>query len=355
FGHTPEEVEAAANRGTPILVRVRLTEVDRKAFAQEANLSPSISQSAVEVAKADAELITPTLLDSLVVPESAGFEQALRMASNVAFVRAFMAKLPQQEQAKLVDAHGVLNQEGVKRITMAVFAATFPGESGLRLADSFFEATDINVKNVLNGVLGALGPLARTEAQRPEYSIGEDLAKAVMAFSNIRARGMSVEDWINQGRLFERELTGFQEDVLRSIDSRGRSGKRIGELLREYARLALNQPPSEQISLIEDGGVSAEELWAMADRNTGAQAVMLQLQQTGIRDVTHWSLNGAALSDCALEAPAHMERDKLESCVLQVKESLPSRCFGTEGDLNRSKSGTAACPNPYAVCRAALS
>ena len=73
YGLSSLDVEGVS---IPILVRVRLTSVDRRAFTQEANASATIETSAIEKAKTDAERITITMLESLEVPAGHSLEEA---------------------------------------------------------------------------------------------------------------------------------------------------------------------------------------------------------------------------------------------------------------------------------------
>lgn len=270
FGFSAADVQAL---DSPVLVRLRLTDVDRIEFVQEANLSPAISSSSVETALTDSNFITPGLLSSLVISEGQGIDEALRATRNTPFTSGFLAALPSQEQAKLVDADGRLNQDGVRRITMAIFARAFPGESGLRLVENFFESVDANVKNVFNGILSSLGDLVQAETlaltgdRDPELSIGEDLAKAVGVFATIKATpGMTVDSFLSQSQLFERSLTPFQETVLKSLDARSRSSRRVGELLRAYAKNVIDQPAPAQGTLIAFDRITKEQAWQQAEQ-----------------------------------------------------------------------------------------
>lgn len=276
-------LSAADVKPGTMLVRERITKVNRRDFAQEANVSAAISTSAIENARTDAANITPAMIGSLQVLDSEAIETALRATRNNAFVARFLATLSEQEQAQLVDSDGRVNQEGTKRVTMALFVSAFPGDTGLRMAEKFFESVDGNVKNVFNGLLGSLGPVVRAESlvragdRDAGLAIGDDLAKAVVAFSDIKAQpGMTVENWINQGRLFDRELDDFQETVLRDVDERSRSGKKIGSLLQAYASAVINAPPPAQAGFFADAKLTKPELWDAAKR--GAEAVAAQGQ-----------------------------------------------------------------------------
>jgi len=266
-------VEAISKMKLPVLVRILLTKTNEQAFAEECNARPTIEASAIEKARTDADKITTGMLNSLDVLEGEAIEDALRSGRNKQFVTAFLSKLPSNEQALLVDAKGSLNTDGVRRMGMAIFVATFKGDAGLRLAAQFFEALDTNVKNAFNGILRALGGLAQAENlvaagdRNKQYAFGEDMAKAVNVFSVIKkTEGMTVETYLAQSQMIERELTPFQERVLQVLDEYSRSAKHIGEILSNYAQAVIDSPPPGQSSMMGDIRATKEELFENAVR-----------------------------------------------------------------------------------------
>ncbi|MFA5385934.1 MAG: hypothetical protein WC364_14980, partial [Eubacteriales bacterium] len=256
----------------PVLVRELVTKIDLRTFVEEANASTTIAPSAVEVARSDAQKITPAMLNGLEVPEGLSIEDALRSRSNAGFVSSFLDKLSANERGSIADAQGNLSQDGIRRITMAVFVNVFPGDSGLRLSEKFFESTDVNVKNVFNGIVGALGKLAQAEAliksgaRNTGLSISEDLAQAVTVYSEIKKTpGMTVEKYLNQSQLFDRQLNKFQEKLLTLIDKRSRSGKKVARLLKAYADIVIESPPPSQASFMPGEALSKDAALDMAD------------------------------------------------------------------------------------------
>ena len=255
----------------PVLVRLRLTPVNRQEFAEECNARPTIEASAIEKARTDSDKITPAMLSSLDILEGEAIERALRSDRNKPFVTAFLSKMPENEQALLIDAHGILNTDGVRRMVMAIFVATFKGTVGLRLAEKFFESIDdTNVKNAFNGIVKSLGAMAVAEnlvasGQRyPGLAFGEDLAKTITVFSNLKAADMSVANYLAQQQLGVRDLSPFQEKVLRVLDEHTRSAKRIGNLLTNYAQLVIDSVPPGQKSLMAMEPPSKERLFDSA-------------------------------------------------------------------------------------------
>lgn len=274
---------------TPVLVRVRLTQVDRREFVQEANSPSTLSTSAVETARSDAGKITLEMLQELDVAEDESIEDALRNRRNASFVNRFLGKLTQNEQASLVDSNGLLNQDGLRRVVAAIFVRAFPGDSGLALAEKVFETLDLGIRNVITGISRAVGPLASVEAltedgrRDSELSIGPDLAAVVPVFVRIRqTSGATVSDYLDQEQLFGRELTPFQETLLIFLDANSRSGRKIGQALRNYAESVIALPPPEQTSFIDLAPPSKVELWTRAveaepERDPSLEPALFQL------------------------------------------------------------------------------
>ena len=234
---------------TPILVRERISDVVRTDFVAEANATSSIGRSTVEIARTDADNITIEMLYDLSVLENETIEDALRVSRNQAFVNQFLGKLSSEEQASLVDAKGQVNQDGIRRIGTAIFVKAFEvADTGLVLAERWFESTEPDIKNVFNGIAKALGPLARAEAlvaanqRQAGLSIAQDLTEAITVYSKIRKLQMSVNDYLAQMPMFERELSDFQEKVMLALHDRRRSPKRIGDFLSTYANLVIDSP-----------------------------------------------------------------------------------------------------------------
>ncbi len=271
-------LQAAENYGlkigkidSPVLVRELVSKVDKRTFVEEANASTTIAASAIEIARSDAQKITATMLNSLEVAEGQSVEDALRSSADGAFVSAFLSKLSANERAGIADAKGQLNQDGIRRITMAIFVSVFPGDVGIRLSEKFFESTDVNVRNVFNGIVGALGKLAQSEAlvrdgqRAADLGIGDDLARVVVAYSDIKKTpGMTVDKYLSQSAMFERQLNSFQEKMLAEIDSRARSGRRIAAVLKAYADIVMASSPPSQGALLPNAALTKEQAFDAA-------------------------------------------------------------------------------------------
>ncbi len=278
FGLRPHDVDGVA---WPVLVRLRLSDVDRVAFSQEANSAATLAPSAIENARTDADKITVSMLMELSVGETQSLEDALRSSRNKGFANRFLATLPENVQASLVDSKGFLNRDGVHRMAMAVFVSAFQGDTGLRLAEKAFESVDMDVRNSISAIARSLGPLAQAEAlirsgeRQTDLSIGDDLAQAVTVYSAIkRTPELTVETYLAQGQMLERELTDFEERVLIVFDNYRRSPRKLGAVLGAYAGKVIDSPPPAQATMIPGASLSKEQMWEDAVRGAEAEITL---------------------------------------------------------------------------------
>lgn len=351
-------IQAAPNYGlklgkiqSPVLVRELVSKVDRRTFVEEANASTTIAASAIEIARSDAQKITVTMLNSLEVADGQGVEDALRSSANATFVSSFLSKLSANERAGVADAKGMLSQDGIRRITMAIFVNVFPGDVGIRLAEKFFESTDINVRNVFNGIVGALGKLAQSEAlarggqRNADLQIGDDLARAVVAFSDIKKTpGMTVEKYLAQSQMFERQLNEFQEKLLSLIDKRSRSGKKVAALLKTYAGIVIESPPPAQGALIPGTTPTKDQFIDAAVKRSEEPETVAMLQETNVCESLNFALDAehGAMNEyntlAAQAKRAHFLKDDVER-LKGIEETEKDHHLVLSGIIERNCGG----------------
>ena len=264
FGIDAAEVEGMRS---PVLVRERMDQVDRAAFAREANSPPVLQMSTLENARVDARRLTDETMLRLQVREDQNIDLALRANSNRAFVRDFMQTLPDNERATLMRADGSLNQQGIWRIKAALFTRVFPGEAGGRLAETFTEALDSTTKNFEQAVAGTLPALVRAQSRissgqrSTDLDLSADMAASLDMLARLREQDMPVSVFLEQSSLFERELTLFQETLLQHFDKIGRTPKAIRGFLNAYAQAIEDAPDPNQVDMFGGGGLTKEHLF----------------------------------------------------------------------------------------------
>ena len=131
----------------PILVRERLTEVDRTEFTRKANESSISSLSATEQAKVDAENLTEDVLNLLVANEKG----IINTSDNKSFISAVLSKVFKNEDLNnVVNAEGNLSTRGLERIKNAIFYKAYGDAS---LSARLSESLDNDMKNATTVLL----------------------------------------------------------------------------------------------------------------------------------------------------------------------------------------------------------
>ena len=283
-----ENLEAAgidpakmANIKDPVLIRERITPVDRAEFAREANSAGVLQMSPLEKARNDARMITDDSLTNFTVAEGQSIDQALRAPANQNFVRSFVGGLPPNESAALQRADGSLNRMGLWRVKAGMFSKTFPGEPGDRLADTFFESVDHTTRNFENAMGDALPRLARAEGlitsgqRAPGLSLAGDFSAAMDMHARLKETGVSARNYVAQTSMFGRELTSSQERLLVHFSDASSSRKAIRETLVRYADAVEKSPDPRQGAMFGAGTMTKEDLLAQVlGTEKGITAVM---------------------------------------------------------------------------------
>ena len=271
YGLDPAEVEALKS---PVLVRVRRTEVDRVAFAEDANRPTVARLSEREVALQDAKGLSPSVLEQLEVTADGD----LYTPSNQGFFRQFFRmNVSSGELPGLVDQEGRLTKTGLDRVRNAVFVSAYGADpQAMRIFERLVEEVDPDQRNVVNALVSAAPEIARYRATVSAGSayptrFPEDLIAAAGEFLQARADGARIEEYLGQQQMFETR-TGEVEALIRFFDANVRSGRRIGigirNVLREIERagnpsemgLFGDSTPPELMPLIESGLARGELL-----------------------------------------------------------------------------------------------
>ncbi|MDG3089221.1 hypothetical protein P7F88_25495 [Vibrio hannami] len=141
----------AASMRNPIVIARRVTDVDREAFAYQSNKAATQAMSAVEEARAEARMVDK---DVLALYRGG----PITSAGNRDMVRAFIGRLPQSDQNRMLTPEGGLSVDGQRRVSNAIFSKAY-GDPALlsRVAES--------VDNDIKGISNVLTDLAPRVAQ----------------------------------------------------------------------------------------------------------------------------------------------------------------------------------------------
>ncbi|NJT42536.1 hypothetical protein HCW97_22605 [Escherichia coli] len=226
FGIRPEKVESMT---APVLVRRRLTKVDRVQFAKDSNISDLQEMAASEKAFVDADSITPAMM-ALFNPSESG---DLLSRSNDAFIRGFMTQVGATQAAGLVTEDGRPTRQLVDRIQNAIFAKAY---KDARLVRMVAEEPDPDMRNVLTALNAAANDFVQMQALSGEahkqavttivdgIETADSLDKKALAalkdavdlVRQSKESGQHINDVIAQGDMFGGGDVSLQ-DILRQV------------------------------------------------------------------------------------------------------------------------------------------
>jgi len=263
YGFDEKDIKAIRN---PVLVRERLSKVDRVAFVSEANVGAIMGMSPYERALQDAGRLSDNVISTLQVGEEQTIDQSLRSKANENIVNHFVSTIPAAERATISEAKGAINQQGLERLKLAIFAKTYTGESGKRLVRIFGENVDPVVKSIENAIFQSLPDMAKAESligaghRDKALSISPDLAEVIDTYASLKQSGLTVKDCLAQKAMFEERLNPFQKQLLEHLDDIARKPKLLREFLRDTASRIEASPPPGQASMLGGDRLSKEKL-----------------------------------------------------------------------------------------------
>lgn len=240
----------------PVLVRTRLSDVDRVAFSRLANESDVAQFSATERAMSDVDRLPDSTLLKI------NNDGSINIDGSMDYVRSFVDQLPQSERGSVITSDGRLSQEGKRRIESAIVQRAY-GDSNLvtRLSENL----DDDSKNVLNALLRAAPQLSQLndlvkQGGRFENTISQDLAQAAQKLTDLKANGLQVRDYLNQGQLIDDGLSDGARRFLEVFDNNRKSVKAISESINTEIQAIENMGDPRQGSLF---GETPEEQAAL--------------------------------------------------------------------------------------------
>jgi hypothetical protein len=245
FGLIPDHIE---KMHSPVLVRERITDVDRAKFARDSNISDLQEMAASEKAYADAQFLTENVM-ALFSPSDDG---NLLARSNDGFIRAFLREIGDTATAGLLTTDGRPTKQLIDRIQNAIFAKAYKDERLVRLVA---EEPDPEMRNILTALNTAASDFAQmqtlsgdvhhetvTELVDSIESIdGLDkqaiiaLQDAVNLVRTAKDNGQAVEEVIAQRGLFG-DSSPEAEALAMFIISNNRSAKRMGVAFKKLAQ-----------------------------------------------------------------------------------------------------------------------
>lgn len=289
YGLSPEKVSSMV---APVLVRRRLTKVDRVQFAKDSNISDLQEMAASEKAFVDADSITPGMM-SLFNPSESG---DLLSRSNDAFIRGFMTQVGATQAAGLVTEDGRPTRQLVDRVQNAIFAKAY---KDARLVRMVAEEPDPDMRNVLTALNAAASDFVQMqaisgEAHKQAVNTLVDgietvdsldkralsaLKDAVDLVRQAKESGQHISDVIAQGDMFNETAPEVKALAL-FIVANNRSAKRMATAFKLMAQ-RINEELQHQGQALGDmfggGEVSLQDI---------LRQVSDQLESEGMQGMT---------------------------------------------------------------------
>ena len=227
----------------PVLVRVRTSDVDRAAFAVEANQDDKLAMTATEKARSDAKRLDDAMLAKLTA------DGDLLNAGNRAFLSAFLQSLGDAEAAQYMTSTGAPTASLIARVQAAIFAKAYADD---RLLELTADTAKPEVANILNALNVAAPDFVRamqvdrvaTEdaAQKLTDGIEASLTKqatdaivgAVNVLNQAKTANMSVDEFVRQTGMFG-DVPAPVAAMALFISKNNRSAKRMGSAFKAMA------------------------------------------------------------------------------------------------------------------------
>jgi len=235
FGLDPEKI---GRTGMPVLVKERLTGINRQQFAQEANVEETARMSAVEQGAIDAQRLSRELLSKFIAHE----EGTIQHAGNKEFITNFLEEvIGPSQKGQYVDSSGLLNQAGIRRIESAVFMRAY---NDAEIAEELLESTDSSIKSITGAMMDVAPKTVdiKTKIEKgliPNLDISRELTDAVRLYKKAKAVTGDIEGFLQAQSLFEETglytIGGEVEVALaRIFNTNKRSRKRIRDTIQNY-------------------------------------------------------------------------------------------------------------------------
>ncbi|WP_156915980.1 hypothetical protein [Desulfatirhabdium butyrativorans] len=268
IGVDPEQIKAMKR---PVLVRIRISDQNRKTVTERANEGDIAAMSPVETAKVDSGRLQPDDMD-LFHP---GDDGEIATAANNAFITRFLKLMGPAESAGLLTADGKPTRQLLERIQAAVFDKAFHDE---RLLALMAEDANPDIRNILKALTMSAPAFARVKAMAGDEQIDaiNHIVGAVDLIRRAKREGENVETILNQLGLFGEEIPEETALVTRFLVKNARSAKRIAEALQtvaaKYRYWAENQSQPDLFGNLPEKPSAMDVLRAaLADNGGGSQ------------------------------------------------------------------------------------
>lgn len=244
LGIDPTKFEGIEN---PVLVRRLSDDATAIKVASDSNADTTLKMSVAEQARTDAKSLPDA--SKLVITENG----EVNIAGSTDFVREFMRSMPTAARGDLMRPDGTLSQAGVRRIQAAIAQKAYNDATMIERINESLDDQGKRISAALVRNAGALVALADDvkAGARVENTLASDLAMAANKYSDIKASGSTVAEYMAQGRLVDDGMTPGAFEALQVFGDNARSGKAVSEYIQSKIKEIEDQGNPSQNTLFQ--------------------------------------------------------------------------------------------------------
>lgn len=256
----------------PVLVRQLSEPVDTRKLAIASNSGTTLQMSALEQANLDAERMKG--IENLDVNDLGDITLTPR---NLTQLKDSLGTYAGTELGAMVDKGGQLSQEGMRRVRNAMLAKAYGNSPSL---EKLVESTDSDMRNVLGALTKSANRIIKTKGDV------KPLMEAVDTYSQLKATGQPVDNFLAQQDAFSDGLSKEAEGILRFIDTNVRSQKKLTDFFKgnfvevdttSDDMFSTPQPALQSVEPKSDGATrhpnakaaSKDASWVIKNKSTG--------------------------------------------------------------------------------------
>lgn len=311
----------------PVLVRVRVSAVDRAEFAVEANQDDKLAMTATEKARSDAKRLDTAMLAKLV-------DGDLTSAANRDFVSAFLQSLGDAEAAQYMTNDGRPTASLIRRLQAALFAGAYLDDRLLELTADSSKPEIANIVSALNMAapdfmrakeldLAAAEAAGEKVTDSLELSLDQEAVNAIISATNVLRKakdsGLGLDEFLRQGDMFG-DVDPSVAAMAMFISKNNRSAKRLGAAFKAMAQFVESEARRKQTA-----GLFGDEPARFADIVKAANAELEKEFGEGVFAIEQNDL----FSQPEAQAADQANPDEKETALQTAKAYLDSIIDGT--------------------------
>jgi hypothetical protein len=335
------------NMKAPVLVRVRVSAVDRAEFAVEANQDDKLAMTATEKARSDAKRLDSAMMAKLA-------DGDLTSAANRDFISAFLQSLGDTEAAQYITSDGRPTASLISRVQAALFAGAYSDDRLLELTADSSKPEIANIVSALNMAapdfmrakeldMAGAEDAGEKVTDSLELSLDQEAVSAIINATNVlrqaKESGLGIDEYLRQGDMFG-DIDPSVAAMAVFISKNNRSAKRLGTAFKAMAQFVESEAKRKQTA-----GLFGDEPASFADIVRAANAELEKEFGEGVFAIEQDDLFS---QPPAATPPEQTPPDDKDSALQTAKAYLDSIIDGT-ADLSDPDSALKELERIYAA------